>query len=404
MSPRYHDSEDSDIGSQVSALEISETQRSPAWCRRGPLRFCGSFSIRPSSLSPERRERRKALYRQLLIAFGILFTLGLIAIIIYLSIVAALLHHLSPPEIKSGLQNIVDNWQEPDTNGAYKYRWRDDFSRDIVPKHCHSHNDYWRRVPLYQALANGCIGVEADVWLTEDQELLVSHAWRATKKERTLRSLYLDPLSYIFEDRNVSQASAGDREVGLFDADPNASVILLIDFKNDGHQIWPVVLSQLQSFRDRNWLTYFNGTQLIKGPLTIVGTGNTPFELVQANNTNRFIFFDAPLDVIDDVKYTSENSYYASVNMKQALGRFRLHKIKPSQVEVIQKQVKAASDKGLVSRYWDTPKWPISFRDKVWFTLTENDVGMLNVDDIISATRWNWNMCIVAGIRLCGNS
>jgi hypothetical protein len=34
-----------------------------------------------------------------------------------------------------------------------------------VPVGCHSHNDYWRRVPLYSALQAGCIGVEADVWL-----------------------------------------------------------------------------------------------------------------------------------------------------------------------------------------------------------------------------------------------
>jgi hypothetical protein len=31
-------------------------------------------------------------------------------------------------------------------------------------------------------------------------------------------------------------------------------------------------------------------------------------------------------------------------------------------------------------------------------------VGMLNVDDLVSATRWNWGWCVVAGIALCGNS
>lgn len=30
-------------------------------------------------------------------------------------------------------------------------------------------------------------------------------------------------------------------------------------------------------------------------------------------------------------------------------------------------------------------------------------VGMLNVDDLVSATRWNWDWCVVAGLVLCGN-
>ena len=323
---------------------------------------------------------------------------------IYISFVGALIHRLNPPRVVSGLQKIVDNWKEPSSNGAHAFDWRDDFSRDIVPKNCHSHNDYWRSVPLYEALAAGCVSVEADVWLTADQELLVSHSWSSTKTERTLRSLYLDPLTNIFTNRNASIASIEEKETGLFDADPNVSTILLIDFKNDGHKIWPVLLSQLRPLRERGWLTYFNGEKVVQGPLTIVGTGNTPFDLVKENNTNRYVFFDAPLDDISKPEYTTENSYYASVQLRKAIGRLWMNKLKSNQVDIIKTQIKAAADKGLVSRYWDTPSWPISLRDKLWFTLTENDVGMLNVDDLVSATRWNWNWCIVARFNLCGNS
>lgn len=273
-----------------------------------------------------------------------------------------------------------------------------------MPKNCHSHNDYWRSVPLYEALSAGCVGIEADIWLTDDRELLVSHSWRSTKRERTLRSLYLDPLTNILTQRNVSLASTEDKEVGMFDADPNASTVLLIDFKNDGRKIWPVLLEQLQPLREKGWLTYFDGARLVKGPLTVVGTGNTPFDLVKENNTNRFVFYDAPLDEISNPAYTEENSYYASVQMKKAIGHIWLNQLTSGQVDTIKKHIKAAADKGLKSRYWSTPSWPISLRDKVWFTLTENDVGMLNVDDLVSATRWNWNWCVVAGLNLCGHS
>ncbi|KAJ4377800.1 Altered inheritance of mitochondria protein 6 [Neocucurbitaria cava] len=330
---------------------------------------------------------------------------------VYISFVTTLIRRLAPPPGHSGLQHIVETWKEPDSNGAFKFDWRDDISRDIVPKNCHSHNDYWRRVPLYEALAAGCVSIEADVWLTEDKELLVSHSWQSTTKERTLRSLYLDPLTNIFENRNVSAASTDDKQTGMFDSDPNTSTILLIDFKTDGHELWPVVLSQLQPFRDKNWLTYYDGEKLIQGPLTIVGTGNTPFDLVQQNSTDRFIFFDAPLLSLssssDGDKYNTTNSYYASTNMKAAIGRIwphTTHKLSSKQVDTIQSQIKAAEDKGLKSRYWDTPPWPIALRDNVWSTLMDAGVGMLNVDDLVSASRWNWGWCVVAGIALCGNS
>jgi glycerophosphoryl diester phosphodiesterase len=330
--------------------------------------------------------------------------LELILYRVYFSLVGALLHRLNPPEQLSGLQHIVSTWKEPDEDGAFDFEWRDDFSRGIVPKNCHSHNDYWRSVPLYEALAAGCVGIEADVWLTDAEELLVSHSWESVKQDRTLRSLYLDPLTRIFDKLNVSTASTEDKEIGFFEADPNASVILLIDFKNDGHDIWPVVVSQLQPLREKGWLTYYDGEKVIQGPLTVVGTGHTPFELVQQNSTNRFIFFDAPLLDISNPAYNTTNSYYASVRMNKAIGRVAFHKLKESQVETLKKQIEAATEKGLRSRYWDTPAWPIGLRDKVWMKLEELGTGMLNVDDLVSATRWNWNWCTIAGLNLCGNS
>ena len=105
----------------------------------------------------------------------VLCILWLTSIRVYVYLVTALIHELSPLPNHSGLQHIVDNWTAPDAYGAHEVAWRDDFSRDIVPKKCHSHNDYWRSVPLFSALAAGCTSVEADVWLAEDGALLVSH-------------------------------------------------------------------------------------------------------------------------------------------------------------------------------------------------------------------------------------
>lgn len=58
------------------------------------------------------------------------------------------------------LQNILMNTDKSD-----KYHYPTDFTRGIVPKPFHSHNDYWRDVPFYTGLSYGAVSTEADVWL-----------------------------------------------------------------------------------------------------------------------------------------------------------------------------------------------------------------------------------------------
>jgi hypothetical protein len=325
----------------------------------------------------------------------------LISLSTYVSLVHALITRLSPPTPRSGLQRIASGWREPDSRGPYTFPWPEDFSRDITPVNCHSHNDYWRAVPLYDALAAGCVSIEADVWLQGNGELLVGHSKSALNPFRTLRSLYLDPLANILIHRGVSKTSGSSLKTGVFEKDANSSITLLIDIKTDGHETWLAVLSQLEPMYKSGWLTHFDGKKVVRGPLTVVGTGNTPFDDLIANSTDRYIFFDAPLLDIANASYTTENSYYASTALKPAIGRLWFNTISGKQVDTLKTQIKAAADKGLMSRYWDTPSWPISLRQKVWTTLTDNGVSMLNVDDLVSATRWNWNWCVIAGLPLC---
>lgn len=58
------------------------------------------------------------------------------------------------------LQRILAN------TGAPQYQYPTQLTQDIVPKAIHSHNDYWRQIPLYSALSAGAVSVESDVWLS----------------------------------------------------------------------------------------------------------------------------------------------------------------------------------------------------------------------------------------------
>jgi hypothetical protein len=271
-----------------------------------------------------------------------------------------------------------------------------DITQNVVPIPCHSHNDYWRRVPLYDALRWGCTGVEADVWLF-DNELLVGHSTHALTPSRTFRSMYIDPLVALLDHQN-NQTLSTIPQNGIFPTDPQQTLVLLVDFKNNGHDIFPIVSAHLNALRQKGYLTYFNGKETVQGAITVVATGNAPFNLITSNSTYRDIFFDAPLAQMSPLSrsqghgqgtigtspnstFDSTNSFYASVNFRRAVG-WVWWSLSEKQVEVIRGQVRGAHERGLKARYWSAPKWPIGLRNKVWEILVDEGVDYLNGDDL----------------------
>ena len=326
----------------------------------------------------------------------------------------------------------IERWRfrEKDVGPEISH-WPTDISRDIIPARCHSHNDYWRPVPLLSALQAGCVGVEADVWLF-DNELYVGHTTSSLAPKRTLKNMYINPLLDILERQNPRTSfhdpADGRPLQGVFDTEPSQTLVLLIDFKTDGEATWKNVVAQLSPLRERGYLSYFNGTDVVEGPITVVGTGNTPFNLVM-DNTARDIFFDAPLERLaehDEVveshpdpdqqavqtesstenvgqglsgipaanirpnTFNSTNSYYASVSFKTSIGLPWSFHLTEAQMIKIRAQIQAAHRRGLKVRYWGLPSWPRSLRNHIWSVLVREGVDILNVDDLQSATKKDW--------------
>jgi len=348
------------------------------------------------------------------------------------------------------IHDILGSWGKPGHIGAGLATWPTDFSRDILPLPCHSHNDYWRPVPLYSAIEAGCIGVEADIWLFAE-ELYVGHSIASLTLNRTLNSLYINPLLDVLSKQNPVDTlvpEEGPRLHGVFDTTPEQSLILLIDFKSAGSALWPFVVDALEPLRSKGYLTHINDTQIVEGPITIVGTGNTPFDLVDSNtgNPHRDIFFDAPIDTMyeppsaetpqppppetpspapderpnpdlkrpskqqpakrtltseeegpggtappsDPRAFTNLNSFYASVSFSTAIGHLQNGAFSAHQLEVLRGQIRGAHRRGLKVRYWDLPYWPIGLRNHVWHVLVREGVDLLNVDDLSGATKKDW--------------
>lgn len=352
----------------------------------------------------------------------------------------------------SDFERIYSSWRSQRPNDA-KSHWPTDYTADISPVQCHSHNDYWRPVPLKSAIRAGCTGVEADVWLFPDRstdDLFVGHSRASLTPQRTFKSLYIEPLIEILERQNPNTTFhpvLDDPRNGVFDTVPEQSLVLLVDFKTDGQKLWSVVYEQLEPLRQRQYLTYFNGSAIVEGPVTVVVTGNAPFNRVVESSRYRDMFFDAPLELLgnlalddgtdqghwstyDDVEertylatyaeatdalpvpsvgskssnqgqghsgaapknpaiYTPANSYYASVAFSQTIG-WPLPFLTHSQRHKIRQQIRGAHRQGLKVRYWSTPAWPKGLEKYIWRVLVEEGVDYLNVDDLQEATKGDW--------------
>ncbi|THC89990.1 hypothetical protein EYZ11_010549 [Aspergillus tanneri] len=133
--------------------------------------------------------------------------------------------------------------------------WPKGFSQGITPVQRHSHNDYWRSVPLFDALTAGA---------TEPRPSSLS-------ADRSLQSLYIKSLTTILTQINQGANFPVPRS-GVFETLPNASRTLLIIVKSVGHTPWPVVMDQLAPLRASGWLLYWNrtGGGLAWRPITVL--------------------------------------------------------------------------------------------------------------------------------------
>ncbi|OCT52648.1 Altered inheritance of mitochondria protein 6 [Cladophialophora carrionii] len=284
-------------------------------------------------------------------------------------------------DISATLQNILANTQHSDA-----YTYPTDLTRGIVVKPIHSHNDYWRDVPFYSALSVGCASIEADVWLYNDT-LYVGHETSALTPARTLDSLYIQPLLDTLKRQNPSSAFVtSPTKNGVYDTSSGQTLLLFIDLKTNGTTTWPAVVAALQPLRSAGYLTTFNGTGVTVGPVTVIGTGNTPLDQI-APVQQRDYFFDAQLHLLNSTQsnITAAISPVASTAFSAQIGAVNGTTFNSTQLATLRSQIALAKSKGILPRYWDTPGWPISTRNAVWGTLLQEGVGLLNADDLPAA-------------------
>ncbi len=230
----------------------------------------------------------------------------------------------------------------------------------------HAHNDYEHDRPLLDALDHGFISVEADVWLV-DGELLVAHDADDVDPDRTLQSLYLDPL------RDVVTANGGSVYPGW-----DGSLQLLIDIKNTGEATYAEIHETLGRYPQL--MTRFVGDRVQDGPVTAVISGDRPRDMMQQQRL-RFAGFDGRLADLD--------SGLSASFMPLVSDRWTDHftwdgdgPMPETERAQLLDIVARADAAGYRLRFWETPDDPTPSRERVWTELLAAGVDHLNTDDL----------------------
>jgi alkaline phosphatase len=222
-------------------------------------------------------------------------------------------------------------------------------------RRAHAHNDYEHTKPFYEAFQLGFGSIESDVYAVNG-ELLVAHDVKDLKSDRTLKSLYLDP---------IMRALEADKQ-GNFHQ-------FLIDCKTASNETLPLIIKALEPYAEL----------IQKRKLRIVISGNRPA-------VNDFIL--APAFITFDGR--SNETYGPGIANKVELESEAFYKFgiwdgqKPMSPE-LKSKLKTYIDKvhaqGRKIRLWATPDTLLSYQ--TFYDLGADYLGTDHLSDLADYLR-----------------
>ena len=219
----------------------------------------------------------------------------------------------------------------------------------------HSHNDYNRTAPFWEAYSQHCGSIEADVFL-EGGDILVAHNREDLSASRTLKEMYIQPIVRCFRGNG-----------GRMWEDSDEKLMLLVDLKSI--DALPGVIELVQAYPD-----VFDSENGVK----VVISGDRPEPEHYADYPS-CIWFDGEIGPDRQVHYTgAQLDKIAMISgcfkdfARKWNGKGRM--IDP-ELDAVKEAIAAVHAAGKPIRFWESPEGTTSY-----FTLWKLGVDVINTD------------------------
>ena len=219
----------------------------------------------------------------------------------------------------------------------------------------HSHNDYTRTVPFYQAYAQRVSSIEADVFL-RDGVLVVGHDVEDLVPEMTFEKLYVEPLVTLFA-RNGGRAWK----------DSDQRLQLMVELKSETEPTLRAVVALLQ-----RWPAVFDPA-VNSEAVRVTVTGRVP-EPADFDRYPAFVRFDGAWDA-DYTPAQLERIALVSANFRDFSQWNGKGSIIPAELARVKQVIDRAHAWEKPVRFWGAPEGTT-----VYYTFYDLGIDYINTD------------------------
>ncbi|MDA7758053.1 phosphatidylinositol-specific phospholipase C/glycerophosphodiester phosphodiesterase family protein [bacterium] len=216
----------------------------------------------------------------------------------------------------------------------------------------HSHNDYHQNIPFWLAYGCGLDSIEVDVFL-KDNDLMVAHHENEIIENRTIESLYLNPIRNLLSLNLDKQA-----------------LQLLIDIKTAPYETIDRLVLILKKY-----------PEITSNPLvSIVISGSQP-KIMDYPNYPNYIKFDYQKSIKITDKNILDKVGLISLSLRKFSNWNGLSDLSFEDQEIIKGVIQKAHSYGKPFRFWATPD-----TEKAWKTFAQLGVDYINTDQPCQAS------------------
>ncbi len=241
----------------------------------------------------------------------------------------------------------------------------------VIPV-AHSHNDYTRKKPLHDALANGFFSIEIDVFYNNGS-FSVAHTVLGIRKKKNLENLYLKTLKSIVQKNNGY----------VFQHDTTAVLEIMIDTKGAWNEVQLRELEKLL-FGYENMFVVYKNDKANNGAIKVLLSGGGYKDLIKNDNPRIFSadagIADIASELSTDIIARNSSHYKSYFKWK---GRGAMPEEEKEKLLEICNQAKQYNRK---VRFWACPN-----NKNVWRELLNAGVGWVNIDKLEKFKNFYWN-------------